>query len=111
MILHRNQKGFLLGAVCKRLKGIFSNTKNKKGTQLKKTSNAKAVFPLFKEQLKKFVALLTKEKGKVDTIAYLTVFTCAFWCITNKGKTTMHEWENDDADKLQALCSRYKRLG
>ena len=37
----------------------------KKGTQLKKTSNARAdFFHLFKEQMKKFVALVTKEKGK-----------------------------------------------
>ena len=57
----------------------------KKGTQLKKTSNAWAdFFHLFKEQMKKFVALLTKEKGK----------------------TAINEWENDDSDKLRALYSR-----
>ena len=56
----------------------------KKGTQLKKTSNAWAdFFHLFKEQMKKFVALVTKEKGK----------------------TAINEWENNDSDKLRALYS------
>ena len=87
--------------------------KKQKGHSIEENKQHKSsFFPLFKKQIKKFVALLTKEKGKADTIAYLTVFTHAFCCITNKGKTTLHEWENDDdADKLQALCSRYKRLG
>ena len=40
-------------------------------------------FPLSKEQMKKFVALLTKKKGK----------------------TARNEWENDDSDILQALYS------
>ena len=56
----------------------------KKGTQLKKTSNAWAdFFHLFKEQMKKFVALVTKEKGK----------------------TAINEWENNDSNKLRALYS------
>ena len=45
-------------------------------------------FHLFKEQMKKFVALLTKEKGK----------------------TALNEWENDDSDILQALYSGYKKI-
>ena len=32
-------------------------------------------------------------------------------CITNKGKVAKNEWENDDTDFLQALCSVYKKLG
>ena len=32
-------------------------------------------------------------------------------CITNGGKTTRNEWENDDSDFLQALYSVYKILG
>ena len=39
----------------------------------------------FKEEMKKFVALVIKEK-----------------------KTAMNEWENDDPDTLQALYSGYK---
>ena len=39
--------------------------------------------------MKKFVALLTKEKGK----------------------TAKNEWENDDSDILRALCSAYKKTG
>ena len=38
--------------------------------------------------MKKFVALLTEEKGK----------------------TAMNEWENDDSDKRQALYSGYKKI-
>ena len=38
--------------------------------------------------MKKFIALLTKEKGK----------------------TAMNEWENDDADILRALYSVYRNL-
>ena len=30
--------------------------------------------------------------------------------IKEKGKTTMNEWGNDDADKLWALCSWYKKV-
>ena len=26
-------------------------------------------------------------------------------CITNKGETAKNEWQNDDSDFLQALCS------
>ena len=43
---------------------------------------------LFKEWLKKFVELLTKEKGKTAT----------------------NEWENHDSDILQALHSIYKKI-
>ena len=39
----------------------------------------------FKEEMKKFVVLVIKEK-----------------------KTAMNEWENDDPDTLQALYSGYK---
>ena len=64
LIAHRSQKSFLLSPVYKNLKGTFAHTRNKKGTQLKKTSNATAAFfknkP--KEWLNKFVALLAKEK-------------------------------------------------
>ena len=42
----------------------------------------------FKEEMKKFVALVIKEKRK----------------------TAMNEWENDDPDTLQALYSGYKIL-
>ena len=42
---------------------------------------------LFKEWLKKFVALVTKEKGKM----------------------TVNKWENDDSDILWALYSVYKK--
>ena len=42
---------------------------------------------LFKEGKKKFVALLTKEKGKL----------------------ARNEWENDDCDILQALHTKYKK--
>ena len=37
--------------------------------------------------MKRFVRLLTKEKGKTD----------------------MNEWENDDSDKRRALYSGYKK--
>ena len=43
----------------------------------------------FKEWMKKFVALVTKEKGKV----------------------AMNEWENDCSGMLQALYCEYKKLG
>ena len=43
---------------------------------------------LFKEWLKKFVTLLTKEAGK----------------------TAMNDWENDDPDILWALISVYKKI-
>ena len=32
-------------------------------------------------------------------------------CITNEGKTTKNEWENDDSDFLQALYIVYKKIG
>ena len=38
--LHRHQKGFFRSPVDKHLKGKFAYTRNKKGTQLEKTSNA-----------------------------------------------------------------------
>ena len=31
-------------------------------------------------------------------------------CITNGGKTTKNEWENDDSDLLQALYIVYKNI-
>ena len=32
-------------------------------------------------------------------------------CITNKGKATKYEWENDDSDFPRALFSLCKKLG
>ena len=32
-------------------------------------------------------------------------------CINNEGKMTKNEWENDDSDFLQALCSECKKSG
>ena len=32
-------------------------------------------------------------------------------CINNEGKTAKNEWENDDSDFFQALCSIYKKSG
>ena len=43
---------------------------------------------LFQEWMKKFIALLTKEKGKM----------------------AINKWENDDSDILQALYSVYKKI-
>ena len=31
-------------------------------------------------------------------------------CITNEGKTTRNEWENDDSGFLRALYSVYKKI-
>ena len=31
-------------------------------------------------------------------------------CITNEGKTTKNDWENDDSDFLRALYSVYKKF-
>ena len=31
-------------------------------------------------------------------------------CIINEGKMTRNEWENDDSNFLQALCSVYKKV-
>ena len=45
-------------------------------------------FSPVKEQMKKLVELLTKEKGK----------------------SGMNEWENDDSDKHRALYSGYKKI-
>ena len=39
LILHRNQKAFLLSSVYKHLKGVFAYTRKEKSTKLKKTSN------------------------------------------------------------------------
>ena len=60
----------------------MASARNKKGTQLNKPSNVEAAVFLKQTCWKnKFVALLTKEKGK----------------------TAMNKWENDDSDILQAL--------
>ena len=48
--------------------------------------NQQAFFHLFKEHMKKFVALLTKEKGK----------------------TAINEWENNDSDIIRVLYSGNK---
>ena len=39
LILHRNQKAFLLSSVYEHLKGIFAYTRKEKSTKLKKTGN------------------------------------------------------------------------
>ena len=49
--------------------------------------NQQAFFHLFKEHMKKFVALLTKEKGK----------------------TAINERENNDSDIIRVLYSGYKK--
>ena len=86
MILHRNQKGFRPSPVYKHLKCIFAYTKNKKYTWVRETGNAWVVFfktNLHEEWMTKFVALIAKEKRKMDT----------------------NELENDNSDILSALYS------
>ena len=32
------------------------------------------------------------------------------YCITNEGNVAKNEWESDDSDFFQVLCSVYKKL-
>ena len=82
--LYRIQKGVLLCPVYKHLKGMFAYKRNAKGNQLNKTSNPQAAFffkkKLFRESMKKFVALLTKKKqlrinGKMITPTFFKLYT------------------------------------
>ena len=78
MILHENQKSFLLG-LFKHLKAIYLLYKEQKKPAMRKQLFLKT--NLFKEWMKKFTALPAKEKRK----------------------KAMNEWENDDSDIPQAL--------
>ena len=89
LILHRNEKGFLLSPGYKDLKGIINILEMKRAPDWRKPAMYKKLFlkkNLFKEWMKKFVALLIKKK------------------------TAKNEWENDDSDFLQALYSVYKKI-